>query len=226
MHSRRVFLGSSAALGLVGAATMFRVKAQDHDHRSSDPVVAALQQELLESVKMLAAGIHGGEPARRMASALRVAAAAGVAREFDARLRAAVRRQGRDELLRRPIELTRLEAELRKFGVEAPPLRMPTYAESAAALERLADRGVASLLSGAIGQFMEMGTVLDRQRGGIAQVALQEDQCESARRELTAIETMMIVACLFAELDFGMACFFLSGVYIGMRVGLCLRGCC
>lgn len=227
MQSRRVFLGSTAALGVVGVATsVFRASAQDHTHATADPVLDELRQQMIAAVGALQAGNNGGEPARRIAGVLRVASAAGVPQRFDARLRAAVRREGRDAMLLRPVDPNAFAGEIEQFGIDVPAPRLPGYAESAAALDRLLKDGLVSVFADASASFVKMGAQLDRRRGSALQVAFFEDTCADADSALLAIETMMIIACLFAEFDFGISCFFLSGMYIGMRLSFCLQGCC
>ena len=225
MQSRRVFLGSTAALGVVGAATVFRANAQDHDHGPADPVLAELKQQLTTAVRALAAG-GGGEPARRIAAILRVADAAGISRQFDARLRAKVRQDGRDAILIQTPDLDKFAAELKVFGIREPFALSPsTSEERARVLDAVLARGVAPLVKSACDRLEALASALDR--SSIIPVAqtTPDDPCWLPCTEVFALEVMVAIACLGTAIDFGVSCFFFTGMLIGLRLGYAMQGC-
>jgi hypothetical protein len=224
MQSRRAFLGSTAALGLVGAAgTALDVHAQDHRH-ATDAVVTELRRQMIASVKGLKPG-RGGEPARRISGILALTAAAGITADFDTRLRAAVRRHGRDGLLLQTPDPKKLEAELKAYGITEPLLLKPvTLAERRRVLDTVLARGIAPLLEAIGRRFDTLSVDLDR-RMVLPVQTTPEDRCWEPCSEIQAAEVMMMLACLGAAFDFGMSCFFLTGLVVGLRVGYSMRGC-
>lgn len=225
MQSRRVFLGSTAALGLVGAATtVFEANAQGHRH-ATDPLVTELRRQMIASVKGLKPG-RGGEPARRIAGILTLTTAAGVAADFDARLRAAVRTHGRDVLLLQTPDPRKLEAELKVYGVTEPLLLKPvTLAERRRVLDTVLAKGMAPLLDAIGRRFDTLSADLNRRMVLPIAQTTPEDRCWEPCSEIQAAEVMMMLACLGAVFDFGISCFFLTGMVIGLRVGYSMRGC-
>jgi hypothetical protein len=233
MQSRRVFLGSTAALGVVGAATVFRAHAQGQGHAAAhaqehgapaDPVLGELRQQMITAVRGLKAG-GGGEPARRIAGVLRVAQAAGIARQFDTRLRAAVRRHGRDAILQQAPDLDRFAAEMRVFGITDPFALAPaSYAERARVLDGVLARGLAPLLLATCDRLEALAPALDRRM--VLPVQMSPDNpCWQPCSEVFALEIMVIFACLGSMIDFGISCFFLSGMLVGLKLGYAMQGC-
>lgn len=225
MQSRRVFLGSTAALGVVGAASVFRASAQDHGHADADPVLVELRQQMIGAVRALEAG-GGGEPARRIAGLLRVATAAGMARQFDAKLRAAVRRHGRDAILLQNPDLEKFAAEVKVFGLTEPlPLSPSSYEDRARVLNAVLARGVGPLFEAAGRRFETLASDLDRRMVlPVAQVS-PDDRCWHPCTEVLALEVMVLFACLGSAIDSGIACLFLTGMLVGLKIGYALQGC-
>ena len=225
MQSRRVFLGSTATLGLAGAAgTMFTVNAQGHRH-ATDPLATELRRQMIASVKSLKTG-RGGEPARRIAAILRLTQAAGLGADFDSRLRAAVRKHGRDVLLLQSPDPKKLEAELKAYGVTEPLVLKPvTLAERRRTLDAVLAAGIGPLIEAISRDLDALSSDLDRRMVLPIAQTTPDDPCWEPCREIQAAEIMMMLACLGAVFDFGMSCFFLTGMVIGLRVGYSMRGC-
>src|SRR5687768_5999155 len=108
-QTRRVFIGSAAALGsaaAVGGALLF-TSSDGHVHASQrgadDPVSRALRKQMQDAVKALHSNSRQGEAARKLASTLRLVVAHGTATGMDAAvkstLRAQIRSRGRDAVL-------------------------------------------------------------------------------------------------------------------------------
>jgi hypothetical protein len=200
----------------VGAATVFRANAQDHDHGRADPVLAELKQQLTTAVRALAAG-GGGEPARRIAAILRVADAAGISRQFDARLRAKVRRDGREATLLQTPDLDKFAAELKVFGIREPFALSPsTYEERARVLDAV---------KSACDRLEALASALDRSSIIPVAQATPDDPCWIPCTEVLALEFMVAIACLGTAIDFGVSCFFFTGMLIGLRLGYAMQGC-
>jgi hypothetical protein len=234
MQSRRVFLGSAATAGVgsvVGGGLFLQTRvtsAQGHAHPTADPdpLFAELQRQMAASITTLQSGGKGGEPARRIAGILRLATAAGVANAFDARLRAAVRRHGRDAILLQTPDLDKFAAEIRQFGIDRVPALTPAgYGDRARILDTVLANGIGSLFAAGGAKLEQLAVGLDR-RMVLPIAALQEeDPCRQPCAEVLAVEVMMMLACLGSVFDGGAACFFLTGLYIGLKVGYYMRGC-
>ncbi len=228
MHGRRMFLhaaGAALSIPVIGSALSYpdfgRVEASCGSC-GDDPVSA-------EALRQFKAAIGGltksgkGEHGRQAAAALRVLATNGKARNLDAELRKAVKRElktyGRDNVLLRPFDREQFAATAREFGVDpAPELSTPsTLAERRRWLDTLLAAGVTSHMERSAELFASIGAQLDA-RGPVQRVQTKEQQiqmCRDLQTYIATAEGFMIIACLLWG---PLACAYFSGAYLGAKI--------
>jgi len=206
MQSRRVFLGSAAMVGVGSAAggsflLNRESNAQGHAGHGRDPVFAELGKQIQESVEGLRQR-PAGEHARKLASAMRIAAAHGAGVGIDAQVKAAlrdaIRKEGRDALLLREVDPARLAQEAKQFGLaQLPPQPPVDFAARGQVLDALLSEGVTAQWRKAADAFDRISEELDRRAGGIRTVALQSGSISCAEMwwTVTAFNSGMTFFC-------------------------------
>jgi hypothetical protein len=226
-QTRRVFIGSAAALGsaAVGSTLLF-TSSDGHVHAAQrgadDPVSRALRTQMQEAVKALHSSARPGEAARKLASTLRLVVAHGTATGLDASLKATLRAQirsrGRDAVLLSEIPEAKLAVELREFGVPAPPRGPIDYAARNRALNDLQANGLTPRLLAAAAFFDSVSEQLDG-AAILRPVALRKDSvnCADIAAVKNGLSDYMGIVCAFAWMGPAAAdlCFAAAGAYGG-----------
>lgn len=209
---RRMFVGSMAAgLPLLagGGATLAFAQKQNGATRIQDPVFDQLLADMKGAVRGLSQA-GSGEHARRLASSLRVLAAWGASKQFDSRvketLRAVVKREGRDALLRRSVDPAMFKTEARKFGFDgtsAVPLPVPQpvdFATRQRVVDDLLANGVTPRWRAVAATLDHAARSLDRiasARSAGVTLAAQVDPsiCRMIQQELSYLSIQMVFWC-------------------------------
>lgn len=226
MHDRRMFLQAGAALALpaIGGVLLTRERGIVEAACAAcadDPVSAETMRQFKEAIRALTRS-GKGEHARRAASALRVMAVNGKARNLDADFRHAVKREvttyGRDNVLMRPFDHGQFAATAREFGIApAPEVRATTLAERRQALDALLAGGITAHIERAAEFFEAAGARLDA-RGPVRRVQTKDEWikiCRDLQTLISTSEAAMIVACLLGG---PFACAYFSGYYLGVKL--------
>jgi len=163
---RRRFLGSALTLG-AGAAIGGTISFPATGVHAAKGAADLVHEELIRQLKTSIVGLRGakpGEAARSLGSTARVLAAHYQAREIDAdmkrRLLLALRRQGRETLLRREMDPGMLAAEARAFGIDQPLPRVPFDRPSR-------ERALNAMLAGGVSPAMLEAPRLRRARASV-----------------------------------------------------------
>jgi hypothetical protein len=223
---RRAFLGSAGVIGAGSAiALRFAPFQEEVNAQAHDLVDKELRRQLREAVIGLR-GTRRGEAARKLASTLRVVAAAyasnGTETTFKTKLRAMIRRDGKDALLLRDIDPRALAAELKEYGVTAlPPVSPPDYALRAQTLDRLAAQGLSPQILVVAELFERIAEDVDAGPTMLVSARRTGGQCPDLQIQIAIIEVMMIAACLINPIT----CAIFSGMYAGLRLSLAIFGC-
>jgi hypothetical protein len=188
-----------------------------------DLVHAELARQMKETVRALR-GPRAGEAARRLAGTVRVLAAHQQATgdaEFRRRLQAAVRRDGREALLRAEADPAMLAAEAREFGFDAPPAAEPFDRRARErALDVMLKQGASPALVAAATALEQLAPVLER--GGVTTVVARDaEACPNLQAQLLFLELVAITSCLWNPI----ACAGFQGAYWGLKLSLYLAGC-
>ena len=230
--ARRRFLRSAATLGagtVIGATLSppsVAVTAAAHGG-GSDVVHAELVRQLKDGVRALR-GPRPGEAARRLAATARVLAAhqAGGDADLQRRLQAAIRRDGREALLRAEANPAMLAAEAREFGFDrVPPAEPFDRAARERALDALLKQGASPALRSAADALDRLARTLER--GAVTAVAARDDEavdaagCPNLGAALLALELIAITACLLNPI----LCAGFQGMYWGLKLAIYLAGC-
>jgi hypothetical protein len=187
-----------------------------------DPVSAEALRQFKAAIRGLTKSANG-EHGRQAASALRVLATNGKARNLDAEFRRAVTRElttyGRDNVLMRPFDREQFAATGREFGVDPAPelATTSTLAERREALDALLKEGVTAHMERSAELFAAIGAQLDA-RGPVQRIQTKEQQiqmCRDLQTYISTAEGAMIVACLLGG---PLACAYFSGVYLGAKI--------
>lgn len=228
MQGRRIFLhaaGAALSVPVIGSVLTYPDFGQlEAACRScgDDPVAAETLRQFKAAIRGLTKSAKG-EHGRQAASALRVMAANGKARNVDAEFRRAVTRElktyGRDNVLMRPFDRDQFAATAREFGVAPAPdiLTNATLTERRHALDALLAAGVTVHMERAADLFAAIGAELDA-RGPVQRVQTKEQQiqiCRDLQTFIATAEGFMIVACVIGNV---LACAYFSGVYLGARI--------
>jgi hypothetical protein len=224
--ARRRFLGSAVSLGagaVIGAtlsSPSAAVTAAQGGRR--DLVHDELVRQMKEGIRSLR-GPRPGEASRRLAATLRLLAAhqAGGDAELRRRLQAAIRRDGREALLRAEADPAMLAAEAREFGFErVPPAEPFDRGARERALDALLKQGASPALLSAAAALEQLAPTLER--GGVTTVAAREtDACPNLSAQLLALELIAITSCLINPV----LCAGFQGAYWGLKLALYLAGC-
>jgi hypothetical protein len=224
--SRRVFMGSAAAIG-VGAVAGGGTLLLETTTSAQTPVVPDLvEDEIRRQVRDSVHGLRGarrGEAARKLASAVRMAAAHFRAKGLDVtvrrQLQAQTRRDGRDAFLRRELDPQRLAAELREFGITTPlpPLAIDIRAR-ARMLDDMLANGISNKLESTAAAIERLATLLDDRP--IVPINLRQ-QCPDVSGYVLFVEMAMASLCFFNIA----ACAIFTGMYAGLRISLWAIGC-
>lgn len=209
---RRVFVGSVVAgLPLVGGATASLMGAQRQGGAAQvqDPIVDQLLADMKGAVRGLSKA-SSGEQTRRLASSLRVLAAWGATNQFDPRvketLRAVIRRDGRQSVLRRDVDPSMFRAEARALGFDGTSIVPPPVIASVdyATRERILDD---MLANGVTAHWKTLADTLDfaaasldrmasmRSRGMTLVAQTDPSICRMINQELSNLNTQMIFWC-------------------------------
>jgi hypothetical protein len=194
MQNRRTFIGSAAAVGLgtaVGGAFFPTFSTHAQGQNVADPVFAELRRQLHETVIAVRKGRgRAGEHARRIAANIRLLNAHGAVAAADAQIQRLLKREGRELLLTRDMDLNLLGREMQAFGVNRLPTLSATYTDRARMLDATAGNGVAATLSALGTAFEQIAPALDR--AATRTVARQDDEtCWQWLLVLTGLESMM-----------------------------------
>jgi len=230
--ARRRFLRSAVTLGAgtaIGATLSSPSMAVTAAHgEGSDIVHDELVRQLKDGVRALR-GPRPGEAARRLAATARVLAAhqAGGDADLQRRLQAAIRRDGREALLRAEADPAMLAAEAREFGFErVPPAEPFDLAARERALDALLKHGASPALRSAADAFDRLARTLER--GAVTTVAAGDDDtvdaaagCPNLSAALLALELIAITACLINPI----LCAGFQGMYWGLKLAIYMAGC-
>ena len=148
-----VTLGAGTAIGATLSPPSSALTAAAHGG-GSDVVHAEIVRQLKDGVRALR-GPRPGEAARRLAATARLLAAHQAAGDADLqrRLQAAIRRDGREALLRAEADPAMLAAEAREFGFERVPAAEPfDRAARERALDALLTHGASPARGSAAGR--------------------------------------------------------------------------
>jgi len=227
--ARRAFLSTTAVAGagLVGYPLVAARPAVVHAG-TADPVT----QELLAQLRLAVTGMgraRGGASARQAVGVLRIAAAhlraQGLDRALDQHLRTQLRLEGRQALLRQPIDQDRFAAELKSFGIDNPPrLPAPDPVGREQALERVLATGPTFQLRSGADALERIAARLDRLPGNLVPVRFQDQddyECPDLSSFTSVLEIMTLGMCLWNPA----ACAIFSGAYSGLLIGLLIVGC-
>jgi hypothetical protein len=225
--ARRRFIGSAVSLGagaVIGttlSSPSSAVTAAPGGGR--DLVHDELVRQMKDGVRSLR-GARGGEAARRLAATARVLAAhqqAGGDADLRRRLQAAVRREGREALLRAEADPAMRAAEAREFGFAQVPAAEPFDRRiRERALDTMLKQGASPALLAAADAFERLAPVLER--GGVATVAARESEaCPNLTAQLLALEFIALTSCVLNPI----LCAGFSGAYFGLKLALYLAGC-
>jgi hypothetical protein len=228
MQGRRMFLhaaGAALSVPVIGSVLTYpdfgRVEAACGSC-GDDPVTAEALRQFKAAIRGLTKSAKG-EHGRQAAAALRVMATNGKARNFDAEVRKAVKRElktfGRDNVLMRPFDRDQFAATAREFGVDpAPELSTHrTLADRRKALDALLASGVVAHMEHSAAVFDAIGAQLDA-RSPVQRAQTKEQQiqmCRDLQTYISTAEGLMIVACLLWG---PIACAYFSGAYLGARI--------
>jgi len=229
--ARRRFLRSAVTLGAgtaIGATLSSPSMAVTAAHgEGSDIVHAELVRQLKDGVRALR-GPRPGEAARRLAATARVLAAhqAGGDADLQRRLQAAIRRDGRDALLRAEANPAMLAAEAREFGFDrVPPAEPFDLAARERALDALLKNGASPALRSAADALDRLARTLER--GAVTAVAARDDEidaaagCPNLSAALLALELIAITSCLLNPI----LCAGFQGLYWGLKLAIYMAGC-
>jgi hypothetical protein len=141
--------------------------------------------------------------------------------ELRRRLQAAVRRDGREALLRAEADPGMLAAEAREFGFTQPPTAEPFD-------RRVRERALDTMLKqGASPAMLAAADALERvapalERGAVATVAAREaEACPNLTAQLLFLEFVAITSCFWNPI----ACAGFQGAYWGLKAAIYLAGC-
>jgi hypothetical protein len=230
--ARRRFLRSSVTLGagtMIGAtlsSPSAAVTAAAHGG-APDGVHEELVRQLKEGVRALR-GPRPGEAARRLAATARLLAAHQAPGDADLqrRLQAAIRRDGREALLRAEADPAMLAAEAREFGFERVPAAEPfDRVARERALDALLKHGASPALRSAAAALERLAPTLER--GAVTTVAAGDDDvdaaagCPNLSAALLALELIAITACLINPI----LCAAFQGLYWGLKLSIYMAGC-
>jgi hypothetical protein len=213
MNSRRMMLGSMAAVAGAGSAALLvqtRATAAAQTAGTAggdaDPVIAEVRQQLKAALAGIQSG--SGEAARHAAALVQVWGARIHGRTPDGDLRAlaqrAVRRLGRPAVLDTPPNHADIEANVRALGLTTADLaRLDLHAPvdsqaKAAALDRLLEGGIQPMLDRTVQMLTLVGDQFDA-RASVRPVAARQSGCDAciaadiARAEM---ETFCALAAL------------------------------
>ncbi|HWN84394.1 MAG TPA: hypothetical protein VNN99_04560 [Vicinamibacterales bacterium] len=225
--SRRRFVGSALTLGAgtaIGATMSFPGAAvMATPGRGPDLVHDELVRQMKHGVRALR-GPRGGEAAKRLAATTRVLAAhqqAGGDAELRRRLQAAVRRDGREAVLRAEANPRMLAAEAREFGFDLPPIAEPFDRKARErALDTMLKQGASPALLAAADALERLAPALER--GGVTTVAARDaEACPNLNAQLLFLEFVAITSCFWNPI----ACAGFQGAYWGLKLSIYLAGC-
>ena len=221
-----VTLGAGTAIGATLSSPSMAVTEAAHGGEA-DAVHAELVRQLKDGVRALR-GPRPGEAARRLAATARVLAAhqAGGDADLQRRLQAAIRRDGREALLRAEANPAMLAAEAREFGFDrVPPAEPFDRAARERALDALLKQGASPALSSAAAALDRLARTLER--GAVTTVAAGDDDtvdaagCPNLSAALLALELIAITACLINPI----LCAGFQGMYWGLKLAIYMAGC-
>lgn len=224
--SRRRFVGSALAVGAgatIGATMSFPAASGSLVAGARDVVHDELARQLRAGVRALR-GPRPGEAARALASTARVLAehyqAIGLDRDIRKKAAAAVRREGREAVLRRDSDPAMLRAEARALGIDIVLPREPFDRQAR-------ERALSAMLSGGVSPAMrEAAEALERiaphlDRSGIATVAARQGGCPDLSAQLYFMEFVAMASCLWNPI----ACAGFQGAYWGLKFAIWMAGC-
>jgi hypothetical protein len=228
--ARRAFLGTAAAAGagLVGHPLSLAGAETVHPAAAAD----AVGRELLAQLRLAVTGIgqaHGGASARQAVGVLRIAAAhyraQGFDRAFGQHLRTQLRVEGRQAVLRQPIDRERLAVELATFGIDDPPPPDPLDPiRREQALETLLATGPMRQLLAGTDRLERLASRLDRRTPGFVPVRFQDEdyyECPDLSPYTSMFEVVVLGTCIWNPI----VCALFSGLYGGLLIGLLITGC-
>ena len=200
-HTRRSFLGSTAALGSValasaGAGVMFSGSAAAQQEEDA-LVVRELERQARDGVKAMRT--RPGEGLRRVAGSLRIFAAHAKSRKHDQRiaqqLRTVIRKHGREALVYGSLDPTAVNSEFRALGIARP---FPVLAPNPKVREELLDDLLAGRFSARVVSFAELlerqGTDIDR--AGVAVLPVRRiPGCMQLEMQMSQAQAMMLIFC-------------------------------
>ena len=191
--------------------------------RGPDLVHDELVRQMKHGVRALR-GPRGGEAAKRLAATTRVLAAhqqAGGDAELRRRLQAAVRRDGREAVLRAEANPRMLAAEAREFGFDLPPIAEPFDRKARErALDTMLKQGASPAPLAAADALERLAPALER--GAVAMVAARDaEACPNLNAQLLFLEFVAITSCFWNPI----ACAGFQGAYWGLKLSIYLAGC-
>lgn len=226
--SRRRLLGSALTLGAgtaIGSTVSFPSMGVPLTAGDRDLVHDELVRQLKDGVRGLR-GARPGEAARRLAATARLLAAhqAGGDADLRRRLQAAIRRNGREALVRAEADPAMLAGEARAFGFDrVPPAEPFDLAARERALDALLKHGASPALRSAADALERLAPTLER--GAVTTVAAGDDYdqsaCPNLSAALLALELIAITSCLINPI----LCAGFQGLYWGLKLSIYLAGC-
>ncbi len=218
-QSRRVFLGSTAALGsaaVIGGALLFNEHGASAQSQDADPVVRELRRQLRAGARQLR-GARPGEGARATGAALAFGAVYARARGVDAQLKTMLRKVGRQRMTAAEIEPAYILGLMRDHGITAsyvPPLADLTTRERV--YDRLVTDGLTGLLDREAQAFTARGPELDKFTGMFRPVV--DYNCQPIMDSISAWSGIVAITCspwAVASGAGGLACSVATGALIG-----------
>jgi len=201
-QSRRLFLGSTAALGsaavIGGGAFLFTDRGASAQSAGGDLIARELWRQQREALRGLR-GPKAGEAARKLASLLRLnaAMAAGDDARITAAIRATIRREGKDHYLLKDLEPAHWASALQEAGLPRNTPRPPIdYAAKAAAIDELARLGPGAVLNRFADDFEKMSGAIEAQAAVVRPAARRMSiDCNALDRQLAASSAFAAICC-------------------------------
>jgi hypothetical protein len=223
---RRRFLGSAMAIGAgaaIGTTLSYPATNVSLAAGRRDLVHDELVRQLKDGVRALR-GAQPGEAARRLASTARILAehytATGLDADIQRKASAAVRRDGREALLRREFDGATLAAEAKAFGIDIPVKPEPFDRQARErALSALLSKGVSPAMREAAEALERIAPHLDRR--GVVAVSARQSGCPDLTAQLFFLEFVALTSCLWNPI----ACAGFQGAYWGLKLAIYLAGC-
>ena len=202
---RRVFFGRIAVGGAAAAAGLAGVRLFPApalvEAQQQDAVLGEIASQMRSALRFLQQE-PSGDALRQLASANRLLSAYGREKRFDdevkARVRAAIRREGRSALSLPRFDVYE-ELTLRGFSVPPGVVMSVTPSNAAAALDRMSAAGITPYFDGLVTQFEAAAERLNRRFGRVQRIQTEEEdkaaQCATMRLTKEILELLVLFWC-------------------------------